>query len=118
MSEIAKQGFKTVICNRPDGEEIGQPDFEAIADRARAAGMEPVYIPVNSMTMGPGPARQFAETIEKSDGPVFAYCRTGTRCATLWTIAGMMDHQSKQELWHATANAGYDMSQLLANYGG
>ena len=29
MAEIAAQGFKAIICNRPDGEEAGQPSSSA-----------------------------------------------------------------------------------------
>ncbi|MAZ17174.1 MAG: TIGR01244 family phosphatase [Ahrensia sp.] len=113
LEEIARSGFRPLICNRPDGEDATQPHFDAIAAAARAAGMETVFQPVTSATMSVEDARRFAEAVEKSDGPAFAYCRTGTRCTMLWTIAGVLDGKPKDELREAAANAGYDMANLL-----
>ncbi|MEY3954790.1 MAG: hypothetical protein RL229_190, partial [Pseudomonadota bacterium] len=44
--------------------------------------------------------------------PVFAYCRTGTRCSTLWALS----HAKKlpiDEILNKTQIAGYDLSPLL-----
>ncbi|WP_421858816.1 TIGR01244 family sulfur transferase [Oricola sp.] len=117
LAEIARRGFTTVICNRPDAETLGQPEFAAIAAAAREAGLNSLFMPVTAATMGIDVAQEFSGALQQSDGPVLAYCRSGTRCATLWTIAGMIEHRPKQELAEATAKAGYDMSGLLANYG-
>lgn len=118
IDELARRGYRTLICNRPDGEDAGQPAFEELAAAARAAGMEAVFQPVTSATMGVEPARQFAEAVAKSDGPVFAYCRTGTRCTMLWTISGVMAGKPKEELREAAARAGYDMTNLLQSLPG
>ena len=48
VSEAAKLGFKTLVANRPDAEEPGQPDMADIEAAARANGMEWVYLPVES----------------------------------------------------------------------
>lgn len=115
IGEIAKRGFTTLICNRPDGEAPGQPRFDEIAAQARAAGIDPVFLPVTSATIGPAAAREFADAIDKSAGPVLAYCRTGTRCTALWTLSRLMEGDPKDRLRESTARAGYDMSGLLDN---
>ncbi len=38
VASLAAAGFKTVICNRPDGEGNDQPLFHEIEDAARKAG--------------------------------------------------------------------------------
>ena len=113
VADVARRGFRTLICNRPDGEDAAQPPFQEIAAAANAAGMETVFLPVTSSTMSLDDARRFAETVSQSDGPVFAYCRSGTRCTMLWTIAGVLDGRPKDELRQAAARAGYDMTNLL-----
>ena len=113
VEDIARRGFRTLICNRPDGEDVGQPSFDEIAAVARDAGMQVVFQPVTSATIDVEAARRFAETLEASPGPVLAYCRSGTRCTTLWTIAGVLAGKPKKELRSAAARAGYDMTNLL-----
>ena len=39
---IAQAGFRTILCNRPDGEEFGQTPYDAVADAARAALLQRV----------------------------------------------------------------------------
>ncbi|HQR90000.1 MAG TPA: sulfur transferase domain-containing protein, partial [Caulobacter sp.] len=39
LPAIAAQGFRSVISNRPDGEEPGQPSAEALRQAAEAAGL-------------------------------------------------------------------------------
>jgi uncharacterized protein (TIGR01244 family) len=60
----------------------------------------------------------FPKPSPKSDGPVFAYCRSGTRCTMLWTIAGVLDGKPKDDLREAAARAGYDMTNLLESLPG
>lgn len=116
VGELAKKGYRTLICNRPDGEDAGQPPFEAVAQAASALGLETVFLPVTSYTIGVEPARAFAEAVAKSDGPVLAYCRSGTRCTMLWTIAGVLAGEPREQLRAAAATAGYDMSQFLDSF--
>ena len=45
--QAAQIGIKTVICNRPDGEEEGQPSFETVKEWLHQYGIEHVvYMPM------------------------------------------------------------------------
>jgi uncharacterized protein (TIGR01244 family) len=85
---IRDAGFKTIICNRPDEEEPGQPSAQSIGEAAAAAGLSFVAIPVVS---GQAPSSdaiiEMQEALNTLPGPIFAYCRSGNRSAQLWTIA-------------------------------
>mgnify|MGYP001157445502 FL=1 len=85
---IKEAGFKTVICNRPDGEEAGQPTAEAIGEAVRAAGLTFIAIPVAS---GVPPTSDVVletqEVLNTLPGPYFAYCRSGNRSAQAWMLA-------------------------------
>jgi uncharacterized protein (TIGR01244 family) len=88
MMEVAKAGFKSVICNRPDMEQPGQPAASEIAAAAQAAGLAFRNIPVIG-AIGPTPDNLTA-TIDALDSlprPIFAYCRSGARSANLYGLA-------------------------------
>lgn len=85
MSDLASQGFGTVICNRPDGEDPGQPSANEIKTSAEAAGMKFFFVPFNPMNPDPDMVPKFAEAIEQaSEGKILAYCRSGNRSSRLW----------------------------------
>lgn len=91
FAELRRLGFRTVINNRPDGEEEAQPGSAAEEAAAKAAGLEYVHIPVTSTSMTQEDARRFGEAIIASDGPVIAHCRTGVRAFYMWVLAGNAD---------------------------
>ena len=93
VPQIAEAGFKVLINNRPDGEEPGQPTSAEIEAAAIAAGLEYHYLPVTAMDF-PGPGvDQMADFFDDEERPVFAFCRTGTRCTNLWVVTRDADHQ-------------------------
>lgn len=116
VSALAERGVRTLICNRPDGEEAGQPQWDAVRQAAEQAGIETVFLPVDSSTMGPQKAREFGETLAGAEGPVYAYCRTGTRCTMLWSMSRLIDGGNPDEIVSAAAAAGYDVSALADRF--
>jgi sulfide:quinone oxidoreductase len=109
MAAIKAEGFRAIICNRPDGEGADQPSFEEIEAAAKAAGLEARYVPVQSGMVKDDDVAAFGAALKEIQRPVLAYCRTGTRSATLWSF-----HESKKrpmpEILAATKAAGYDMN--------
>ena len=112
IAEIARAGFKTIVCNRPDGEGNDQPLFHEIEETAKKAGLECHYLPVESGKVMDADAEAFGKLIDGAPKPVFAYCRTGTRSITLWSLsrAGKMD---LPEILAKSKKAGYDMSGVV-----
>lgn len=86
VTEIAAQGFRAVMCNRPDGEEPGQPAFAEIAAAAEAAGLVAVHVPVVSGQITEADLDAFRAAVAELPGPLLAYCRSGTRCQNLWRM--------------------------------
>ncbi|NIA69214.1 TIGR01244 family phosphatase [Pelagibius litoralis] len=119
LAEIAEAGYRTVICNRPDGEGNDQPLFHEIEEAALALGLQALYLPVESGKVSDADAETFAEKLDAAPKPVFAYCRSGTRSVTLWSL-GQAGRKPLAEILTATKNAGYDMSGVvrrIANQG-
>jgi uncharacterized protein (TIGR01244 family) len=84
VAEIAAQGFATVICNRPDEEEPGQPQANEIAAACEAAGIAFYHIPVVAMPLPQALVQEHRGAIDVSTGPVLAYCRSGQRSMVIW----------------------------------
>ena len=113
VAEAARLGFKAIICNRPDDEEPGQPAAAEIGAAAAAAGLAYTHIPVRG---APGPAEVEAmrKAVDAARGPVLAYCRSGTRSITTWSLGqALSGARSRGELVGLGRAAGYDLSGAL-----
>ena len=86
ITAIKDAGFRSVICNRPDNEQPGQPSAESIKAAAEAAGLAFRYIPVISGQITMDNVEDQAEALDELEGPVFAYCRSGARCTNLYGL--------------------------------
>ncbi|HVJ33968.1 MAG TPA: TIGR01244 family sulfur transferase [Terriglobia bacterium] len=113
MAAIAGAGFRSIICNRPDGEGADQPAFAEIAAAAKSFGMEAVYLPIVSGKVGEADAAAFGSYLDQLPKPVLAYCRTGTRSATLWSLCEGARGRPLPEILAATKAAGYDMAGVV-----
>lgn len=112
MAAIKTAGFRAIICNRPDGESVDQPGFAAIAAAASAAGIETRYVPIMSGAVTDSDIAAFGDALANLPQPVLAYCRSGTRSATLWAVieAG---RRPMTEIVAATQAAGYDVATAV-----
>ncbi|SDR47134.1 bifunctional protein tyrosine phosphatase family protein/NAD(P)/FAD-dependent oxidoreductase [Pseudovibrio sp. Tun.PSC04-5.I4] len=112
LQKIADLGFRTIVCNRPDGEGADQPVFDEIEAVAKKLGLETRYLPVVSGKVMDEDAVAFGTMMQEVPKPVLAYCRTGTRCATLWSLS-QSDALSVADILAATKSAGYDMAGVV-----
>ena len=87
VEAIASLGFRSIVCNRPDGEAGDQPLYEEIRERAASQGLQCAYLPVESGKVSDENAEDFSEALRTLPAPVLAFCRTGTRSVTLWSLA-------------------------------
>ncbi len=87
IAAVKAAGFRSVICNRPDAEHPGEASTaDEVAQAARAAGLEFRYIPVISGQITPENVEEQAKALADLPAPVFAYCRSGTRCTNLYGL--------------------------------
>lgn len=88
VPKLADQGFRSLICNRPDGEGgPGQPSFAEIEAAAEAAGLETRYVPIIPGKVGMAEVEAFARALDELPQPVLAYCRTGNRSSQMYQAA-------------------------------
>jgi len=86
LPALAQAGFRSVICNRPDGESPDQPAFAVVQAAAEAAGLQAAWLPVTPGCLTPPHVEAFEQLLQQLPGPVLAYCRTGMRSASLWNL--------------------------------
>jgi len=119
VAALKHLGFRSIVCNRPDGEGADQPSFEEIEAAARKAGLEARYLPVKTGLVKDADAEAFGAALRELPGPVFAYCRSGTRSATLWALS-QAGTRPMADILAAAKAAGYDMNGVarrIANGG-
>jgi len=83
IKAIGEAGYKSIICARPDDEELGQPKFVEVARAAEAEGIEIVHIPVSG-SLGEGQIIRFHDAWEQMPKPILGYCRSGARAGSLY----------------------------------
>lgn len=113
VGTLRERGFALIINNRPDGEEAGQPTGAEIAAAAGAAGLSYRAIPVAGGFAEPQVAAM-AEAIESASGPVFAFCRSGTRSTLLWALVQASRGEDPEGIATVAAAAGYDIAPVRA----
>ncbi|MER2537240.1 MAG: TIGR01244 family sulfur transferase [Rhizobiaceae bacterium] len=86
VGAVKAAGFKSIICNRPDEEQPGQPSAASVEQAAKDAGLEFRYIPVVSGQITGADVEAQAQALDALEGPVFAYCRSGARCTNLYAL--------------------------------
>jgi uncharacterized protein (TIGR01244 family) len=112
VATAAAQGVRTIINNRPDGEQPGQPTSAEIEAAAKAAGLGYAHIPVDHS----GFSREQVDAMTAAlalPGPALAFCRSGTRSTYLWSLTRGAAGDEPAEIAAKAANAGYDVSGLM-----
>lgn len=112
IAQAKAEGFTAIIANRPDGEEPGAMTLAEGRALAEAAGLAFHAIPFTMPPPADAVARMGA-VLAQEEGPVLAYCRSGTRSTTAWALAtasaGVME---AKEIVAAAKAAGYDLGGL------
>ena len=106
-------GFTTVVNNRPDGEEAGQPSGTAMQAAAVSAGLAYFAIPIDHGGFTVEQVDAMAAVLNGASGPVLAWCRSGTRSANLWALAEARRGGDPDAIVAAAAGGRYDVSALL-----
>lgn len=110
IAEAAKQGFTRIVNNRPDGEAPDLPASAEMEAAAKAAGLTYTALPF----VGPLPPSVVDGTeawLAESNGPVLAFCRSGTRSITAWAFASVRSGRlSPDEVIRLAGEAGYDLA--------
>lgn len=95
VPRIKQAGFKSIVCNRPDGEGFGQTPYADIEKAAQAAGLEIRYQPVHSRGLTAQEAAQFTALMTELPRPVLLYCASGARSSILYSMTQQMQQPQR-----------------------
>ena len=112
VAALAKSGVTVIICNRPDGEDPGQPAMQDVQRAAAAADVAFVAAPFQ----GRPPAHlveALRQVLASTDGQIHAYCRSGGRSAATWALMRVEDGQDAPTVLSQARAAGYDLTSLF-----
>ena len=115
VAALAAQGWRSLVCNRPDGEAAGQPASAELAQAAAAHGLAWRHLPVVSGQWHDADVAAFAEALRDLPAPLLAFCRTGTRSIHLWARA-MVDTLDADEIARLAMDAGYTLDAAVLRY--
>ncbi|WP_175725857.1 bifunctional protein tyrosine phosphatase family protein/NAD(P)/FAD-dependent oxidoreductase [Burkholderia ambifaria] len=111
LPALQAAGIRAIVCNRPDGEGADQPTVAEIRAAAAPFGIAVHYLPVDTGKVTDDQAAQFGALVTTLAGPVLAYCRSGTRSATLWALS-RAGRRPAGDIVAIAAAAGYDLGAL------
>ncbi|MFK2932595.1 TIGR01244 family phosphatase [Dyella agri] len=109
---LAAQGWRSLICNRPDGEAADQPAGAGLAQVAAAHGLAWRHLPIVSGQWREADVAAFADALDALPAPVLAFCRSGTRSIHLWALA-MADTLDAESIRRIAADAGYTLDPAV-----
>ena len=110
MPDLAAQGIRMIINNRPDSEVPGQPQGAEIEAAAEAAGIAYRFIPVRQLD--PGAIEETGRALDEAQGPVLAFCAVGTRSTYLWALARSARGADADALSDKALAAGVDLTPI------
>ena len=90
FSQLMRQGFKSVIVNRPDQEMGNVVKVSELRNIAEKSQISVIYQPVNSGKISQTDILEFAKYYNDLTKPILMICRSGARSSALF-------HQAKSQ---------------------
>jgi uncharacterized protein (TIGR01244 family) len=114
IEALAAAGVRTIINNRPDGEDPGQLPAADARRIAEAHGIAYHHIPITAATLSRADVDAFAAALRDAPAMVVAHCRSGTRSTLLWALTRMREGADSLSLVAEAAQHGIDIASLPA----
>ncbi len=114
LDALARAGVRTIINNRPDGEDPGQLPAAEARRIAELHGLTYHHIPMTAATLSRSDVDAFAAALRDAPAPLVAHCRSGTRSTLLWALSRMREGADPLALIAEAARHGIDIANLPA----
>lgn len=112
VQALKELGVTLIVNNRPDNEDIGQPESDDIETAAKAAGIAYRHVPI-ARGLGPSDIEAMREAMHSvGEGKLLAFCRSGNRSTLAWAVAKSEDGTSREELHRCVTQAGFDLGPV------
>lgn len=83
---LAKQGIRSIMNNRADGESTGQPPSAALAAVAEELGVNFVHLPIDPRSITEQHVEAFRKACDELKRPLHIFSRTGARSTRIWEM--------------------------------
>ena len=114
IEALAASGVKTIVNNRPDGEDPGQLPAAEARRLCVAHGIAYHHIPFVGATLSRGDIDAFDVVLKSAPQPVVAHCRSGTRSTMIWALTRIRQGEDPAALVALGARNGVDIAALPA----
>ncbi len=114
LEALVRAGVRTIINNRPDGEDPGQLPAAEARRIAELHGLTYHHIPMTAATLSRSDVDAFAAALRDAPAPLVAHCRSGTRSTLLWALSRMREGADPLALIAEAARHGIDIANLPA----
>lgn len=84
---LARQGVRSIVLTRPDGESDGQPPAADLAKAAEGFGITLVHFPVDPASMTREIADEFLGACDELQRPLMVCGRSGGQSTKIWETA-------------------------------
>ena len=106
--------MRTIVNNRPDGEDPGQLPAAEASELAAAHGIAYHHIPITGPSLSSADVDALAAVLANAPQPIVAHCRSGTRSTLLWALVRLRDGADPAALVAQAARYGIDIAALPA----
>ena len=89
VQKFVDQGVQLLVCNRPDGEDEGQTDYQLIEAESERLGLPFKLLAFSSYQITPDNRDEFIDIIQTRQR-IHCYCRSGARSKRLWREANFI----------------------------
>jgi uncharacterized protein (TIGR01244 family) len=114
IEALAASGVKTIVNNRPDGEDPGQLPAAEARRLCVAHGIAYHHIPFVGATLSRADIDAFDAVLKSAPQPVVAHCRSGTRSTMIWALTRIRQGEDPATLVALGARNGVDIAALPA----
>lgn len=110
IAGAAQAGFRTIINNRPDGEEDHQPQSGSIEFAAKQQGLDYRFVPIAIRNLSQSDVDSMRSALADTPAPRVAFCRSGSRSYILWALVNAQSNEELERLIAQAADRGFDIS--------
>ena len=114
IEALAEAGIRTIVNNRPDGEDFGQLPAADARSIAEALGIAYHHIPVTAASLTREDVDALAAVLATAPAPIVLHCRSGTRSSLLWALVRLRDGDDPSALVAQAARHGINIAALPA----
>src|SRR4051794_22468935 len=114
IEALADSGVRTIVNNRPDGEDPGQLPADEARGLAETRGITYHHIPVTTASLTSGDVDALAAVLAEAEKPIVLHCRSGTRSTLLWALVRLREGAEPSSLVAEAARYGIDIAALPA----